>query len=195
MKALVIGATGTIGMAVADALAAKHEVLRASRNGTELKVDISEPATIKGLFAKTGRVDAVVCCAGDARFGALDKLSDADFTYTLHNKLMGQVNLVRFGVDFVNDNGVFVLTSGIFSQKPMPGVPAIAIANGALESFARAAALDLPRGIRIVTIAPPFIKESAEKMGMTAPFSAAENAKAYVAVVEGKGTGEVIFPG
>ena len=105
------------------------------------------------------------------------------------------MNLVRYGIEHVNDGGVFILTSGLFSQKPMPGVPALAMANGALESFSRGAALDLPREIRINTISPPFIKETAERMNIEGGLPAAENAKAYVDVVEGKQNGEVIFTG
>jgi hypothetical protein len=40
-------------------------------------------------------LDAVASCAGEARFAPLDKLTDEDFLYSVHNKLMGQVNLVR----------------------------------------------------------------------------------------------------
>jgi NAD(P)-dependent dehydrogenase (short-subunit alcohol dehydrogenase family) len=103
---------------------------------------------------------------------------------------------VRAGLDSVNDGGVFVLTAGIFSTRPWPSTTAIAIANGALESFARAAALDLPRGVRIHTVSPPFINETAAAMGMpqAGQMSAADNAKAYVSLVEGTGTGTVVFP-
>ena len=77
----------------------------------------------------------------------------------------------------------------------MQGVPVLAMANGALESFGRAAALDLPRNIRINVISPPFIRETAEKMGMGGGLPAVENAKAYVDVVEGTQNGAVVFTG
>jgi len=193
MRIVVIGATGTIGAAVADALSAKHEVLRASRNGS-IRVDITKPDSIRAMYADVGKVDAVVSCAGSGAFKALTALTDEDIRATLDDKLMGQVNLVRFGVDHVNDGGVFLLTAGIFSKQPMPGVPALAMVNGALESFARGAALDLPRKIRINTISPPFIKETAEKMGFPGGLPAADNAKTYVEYVENDATGQVIFP-
>ena len=61
MKVIVIGATGTIGKAVADALAKHgHEVVRASRKSA-VKVDIEDAATLSALFAQTRDVDAVVC--------------------------------------------------------------------------------------------------------------------------------------
>ena len=197
MKLIVVGATGTIGSAVTSALEAKgHEVLRASRSSS-LSVDIKEPDSIRSLYREVGRVDGVICCAGNAAFEPLLELDDDDIDLSLRDKLMGQVNLVRFGAEHVNDDGVFILTAGIFSQDPPPGVPAIAMVNGALESFARAAALDLPRGIRINTISPPFITETAREMGMSTEgtLSAEDNAKAYVELVEGDRSGQVVFPG
>ena len=192
MRILVVGATGTIGKAVADALAARHEVLRASRKA-DVTVDITIPDSIRDMYQRVGKLDAVVSCAGSGAFKPLAALTDEDIQSTLGDKLMGQVNLVRFGVRHVNDNGVFVLTAGIFSKRPMPGVTALAMVNGALESFARAAALDLPRGIRINTISPPFIQETARAMGLPGGLPAEENAKAYVALVEGNETGQVVF--
>lgn len=196
MRIVVIGKTGTIGKAVVDALAEKHEVVGVSRSG-EPRVDITDPASIRAMYEAVGQVDSVVCCAGDAAFGPLAELDDAGFETSLRSKLMGQVNLVRFGYEHVRDGGSFTLTSGIFSQKPWPGVPAIAMVNGGVESFARAAALDLDRGLRINVVAPPFIEETAAKMGMAdkGQLSAAENAKAYVALIEGDQTGQVVFPG
>jgi len=44
-------------------------------------------------------VDAVVSIAGQAAFRPLPALTDADFALGLNNKLMGQVNLVRFGIE------------------------------------------------------------------------------------------------
>lgn len=194
MRIVVVGASGTIGSAVADGLAAKgHQVLRASRSGA-VKVDLTDPASIHAMYESVGRVDGVVACAGMGRMGAVTTLTDADWAASIADKLMGNVNLVRFGIDRVNDNGVFVITAGIWSQKPPPGAAAIATLNGALESFARSAARDLPRGIRLVAISPPWIDESAQKMGQRGLLTAAQNARAYVTAVEGKSTAEVVYP-
>ncbi len=127
MKVLVIGATGDVGKAVADAFAERHEALRASRNAPDanLRVDIADPASIKGLYERVGMVDAVVCCAGSGRFGPLQKLTDDDFAFTIANKLMGQVNVVRFGIDHVRDGGVFLLTAdGKGTIRLLPGFTA-----------------------------------------------------------------------
>jgi NAD(P)-dependent dehydrogenase (short-subunit alcohol dehydrogenase family) len=197
MRVLVVGASGTIGSAVASAFdASGHEVLRGGRQG-DVRVDISDARSIATMYEQLGKVDGVVCCAGAGAFASLSDLTDEQIQSTLGGKLLGQVNLVRSGLAHVNDGGVFVLTSGIFSQRPIPGVSALAMANGAIESFVKAAALDLPRGIRIGALSPPFITETAQKMGMptTGTLSAAEAARAYVAFATGRDTGAVLFPG
>jgi len=183
-----------IGAAVAKALVARHEVLRASHSKSELTVDITNVDSIKGLLAKVGRVDAIVSTAGQAAFGPLLQLSDADFSLCLTNKLMGQVNLVRHSAEFLNDGGSFILTGGIMSRQPMSGGAAISMVNAALEGFGHAAALELPRGIRINVIAPGWVTETMEamKMDSSSGTPAAQVAEFYVKVVEGTMTGEVI---
>jgi NAD(P)-dependent dehydrogenase (short-subunit alcohol dehydrogenase family) len=194
MKILVVGATGTIGAAVVRALEARHEVIRASQSRSALTVDLADPASIKRLYERVGRVDAVVSAAGQAAFRPLLTLSDADFALGLTNKLMGQVNLVRFGVDMLADGGSFTLTSGILSRQPMPGGAAISMVNAGLEGFVRAAALDLPRGVRINVVAPGWVRVTlvAMKMDPSSGVPAAEVAQTYVRSVEGSMTGQIL---
>src|ERR1700686_123691 len=193
MRILIIGATGTIGAAIAQALDARHEVLRASLSRSALAVDLADPDSIKRLYAKVGTVDAVVSAAGRAAFGPLLALSDEDFALSLTNKLMGQVNLVRFGVDALADRGSFTLTSGFLSRFPAPGSAAISLVNAGLEGFVRAAALDLPRGLRINAVAPGWVYETlvALKRDPSTGAPAARVAQAYVKSVEGGMTGQI----
>jgi len=196
MRIIVVGASGTIGTAVADALAARrHDVVRASRRGGE-PVDLSDPPSIDAMYRRVGTVDAVVSCAGHARYGkALAELTSDDLAFSVTSKLLGNIELVRRGVDHVADRGVFVLTAGIWGRDPPPGACAPAIVNGGLEAFARAAARDLPRGIRVVTISPPLLTETAAVIGGRGVLSAAGNAAAYVDAVEGVATGAVVYNG
>ncbi|HEX2203931.1 MAG TPA: NAD-dependent epimerase/dehydratase family protein [Longimicrobium sp.] len=127
MRVIVVGASGTIGRAVAEALDGEHEVLRASRSSGDLRVDLASADSIRRMYDAAGEVDAVVCCAGSARFKPLRELSDDDFAFSLGNKLMGQVNLVRLGVGRVRAS--FTLTSGVLGQEPMPGSAAISVVN------------------------------------------------------------------
>src|SRR5271157_946577 len=129
MKVIVIGATGTIGKAVVQAIGNRHDVIPVSGSKSMIKVDIADSLSITKMFQATGQVDAVICAAGLAKFGPMMTLTDADFALGLDNKLLGQVNLVRLGMEHMSDNGSFTLTSGILSRKPMKGSAAISMVN------------------------------------------------------------------
>jgi NAD(P)-dependent dehydrogenase (short-subunit alcohol dehydrogenase family) len=197
MRILVVGATGTIGRAVVEALSkAGHDVVGATSKSTPLTVDISDPRSITSLYSRVGKVDAVVSAVGAARFKPLAELADEDFAFSLRNKLMGQVNLVRYGMEHVNDRGSFTLTSGILARTPMPGSGAVSLVNAGLEGFTRAAALEAPRGIRVNIVAPPWVTETLAKLGMDTSIglSAETVARAYVESVTGSRSGVVIEP-
>lgn len=194
MKVLLIGASGTIGQAVAEALATHHEVVRVARSQGEYQVDITSKESLQQLFSSIAPFDAVVCAAGAARFNPLESLTDEDFQFSLDNKLMGQVNIVRVGANYINDNGSFTLTSGVLAREPIPGSAAISLVNAGLEGFARAATIKLPRGIRVNVVSPPWVNETLAARGMDLPggMPAAEVARAYVESVESQRSGEVI---
>jgi NAD(P)-dependent dehydrogenase (short-subunit alcohol dehydrogenase family) len=193
VKIVVIGATGTIGKAVAEALAKRHEVVRVSRSGP-VKADIEDARSLASLFETVAGIDAVVCCAGSAAFKPLPQLTDADFQASLRSKLMGQVNLVRAAMAHVRDGGSITLTSGVLAHEPMPGGAAISLVNAALEGFVTGAAIELPRGLRLNVVSPPWISETlaALKMHPKGGLPAAACAKAYVAAVEGTDRGATL---
>jgi NAD(P)-dependent dehydrogenase (short-subunit alcohol dehydrogenase family) len=192
MRILVVGGTGTVGSAVADALERRsHEVVRVgARQGTP-RVDIEDPDSIRRLYGSVDPVDAVVCAAGVAVFGALPDLDDAAFAKSIASKVMGQVNLVRMGIDRVTEGGSFTLTTGTLSQRPTPGASAVAMAGGAVESFVCAAALDLEGRYRVNAVSPGWVAESRVKAGLE-PMPgiwAADLAAYYVRCVEGDVSG------
>lgn len=193
MKILVIGATGTIGKAVADRLSNNHQIIAASYRDSDVAVDLGNTDSIKAMFEQTGSVDAVISTAGLANFGPLAEHSDTDYSLALNNKLMGQINLVRIGQAFVNNGGSITLTSGILSRQPMPGSASISMVNGALESFVKAAALEL-ENIRVNVVAPAFVKETMAMMGMdsTHGISAADTSIAYDVAIHGTMHGETL---
>lgn len=193
MRVILIGGTGTIGREVARALA-NNDVVTASRSGGMLRVDISDPASVEVMFREAGSFDAVVCAAGSARFGPLDDLEYDDFLFSFRSKLMGQVNLVRIGRRYINENGSFTLTSGVLAREPMPGSSAVSMVNAALEGFVRAAQLELERGVRVNVVSPVWVQETLLAMGRSAAegMPAALVARAYVASVTGTMKGAVL---
>jgi NAD(P)-dependent dehydrogenase (short-subunit alcohol dehydrogenase family) len=197
MRILLVGATGTIGQAVVAALAARHDIIPASRDKAHEKVDLSDPISIRALLKRVGRVDAIISAAGQAAFKPLAELKDEDFAFSIGNKLMGQVNLARFGLATLAENGSVTLTSGVLAQQPIPGSAAISLVNAGLEGFARAAALEAPRGIRVNVVSPPWVAETLQAMGwppVPGALPAAVVARSYVESVEGRMTGQVISP-
>lgn len=193
MRICVVGGTGTIGSAVADALSDRHEVVRVGKTSGEHRVDLGSKESIEALYEAVGPVDAVASAAGLAAFGELDALSDDDFRLGLENKLMGQIDLVRVGLEHVNDGGSFTLVSGILSREPTPGSAAVSPANAGVEAFAGAAALEMPRGMRVNVVSPPWVAETLEELGRdpAAGMPADEVARAYLESVEGERNGEV----
>jgi NAD(P)-dependent dehydrogenase (short-subunit alcohol dehydrogenase family) len=196
MRILLIGATGTIGRAVAAALRLRHDVVEASRHKARHHVDIADPDSIRSLYESVGHVDAVVSAAGQAAWKPLAELTDADFAFSLRNKLMGQVNVVRIGVHWVRDAGSFTLTSGILAHQPSPGSAAVSVVNAGVEAFATAAALELARGLRVNVVSPPWVRETLQAMGRdpAGGLPAADVARSYVESVEGTRTGAILTP-
>src|SRR5947209_3284370 len=195
MRILIVGATGTIGRAVASALRARHEVIAVSRSAAQYPADITDKASLEKAFAEVGKVDAIISAAGSAVFKPLAALADADFEKCLQDKLMGQVNVLRVGRQHVRPGGSITITSGLLAADPMPGSAAISMVNAGLEGFGRAAALELgSERIRVNVVSPPWVTETliAYKMDPTNGLPAAVVAKAYVSSVEGDGTGLII---
>jgi len=145
------------------------------------------------MFEEVGHVDAVISTAGVAAFAGFDDLTDKDYQTALNNKLMGQINLLRLGKGFINEGGSITLTSGVLSREPMHGSSVISMANGALESFVKAAALEIGN-FRLNVVAPVFVKETMAMMGMDTEsgLSANDTAKAYMASVTGTMHGQTL---
>jgi NAD(P)-dependent dehydrogenase (short-subunit alcohol dehydrogenase family) len=193
MKFLVVGSTGLIGSYVVKALAKHGQVIGVSRT-TQIKVDVKDPDSIKMMFEKVGRVDAVAACIGKVVFKPITELAYEDYLISFKDKALGQVELVRAGIEFVNDGGCFTLMTGVLARDPIPSSSAAALANGAIESFTLAAAIDLPRGLRINTVSPNVLIEASSYHAKFAGYhqvSAQSVADAYVKSILGRQTGQI----
>ncbi|MBC8742772.1 short chain dehydrogenase [Paraburkholderia sp. UCT31] len=194
MRILVVGATGLLGSHIVRLLATEHDVVGASRKGSALRVDLSDKRSIEAMYAQAGNFDAIICAAGSAKFAPLAALGDEDFSFSLANKLMGQVNLVRCGVDHVSQGGSFTLTSGVLAQQPMEGSAAVSIVNAGVEAFARSAALELRGKARVNVVSPGWVAETLESMGRdpSQGVPAEIVAQAYKRTLGGSASGEVV---
>lgn len=194
MKVLVVGGTGAIGQGVVAALSADHEVIVVSRAGDH-RVDITDPDSITRLYESVGQLDAVTCTAGVTPFKPLPDLTRGDFLDGLGDKLLGQIELVRQGLDRLTDGGSFTLIAGITSHDPIPTGAVAGTVSGAIEAFVRCAAIELPRGLRINAVSPTVLEESWDAYGSSfpgyKPTPVVEVGRAFLKSVAGAQTGQI----
>ncbi len=196
MRILVIGGTGTIGKTIVKHFAADHEVLVAGRRSKDYKVDIADTKSIKALFKKTGKLDAIICAAGEAKWAPFKELSEADYHIGLRSKLMGQVNVVRIGRKRLRRKGSITLTTGILADDPVYQTASAAMVNGGIHSFVQAVALEMKKGIRVNVVSSGVVMDAYHKYESYfpghPPIPMDKMMLGYVRSVEGKGTGEII---
>ena len=196
MKLLIIGGNGTIGKKVSERLSQKHEVLIAGRNSGDVTVDFADVNSIKSMFENIGKLDGIICIAGDAKWDKFDSLSEDDFYIGIKSKLMGQVNTVRIGKNYLNQGGSITLSTGILADDPVDMTTSAAMVNGAIHSFVKAVELELENGIRINVVCSDLVEDSYEKYkdyfpGNT-PVPMHKIVDGYVKSVEGKISGRII---
>ncbi|MEU8826888.1 short chain dehydrogenase [Streptomyces sp. NPDC048636] len=195
MRILVIGAAGKLGAAVTKTLAGRgHEVLTAGRRSGELRYDITDPERITELYERAGRLDAVVSAAGDVPYKPVTELAPEDYLSAFRGKVLSQLELVRQGVPRIAGRGSFTLITGVLAREPIPTGAAASMANGAVEAFVRAAAIEIAPQ-RINAVSPTVFTESLADYGDffpgMEPVDLARVAQAYVRSVEGAQTGQI----
>jgi NAD(P)-dependent dehydrogenase (short-subunit alcohol dehydrogenase family) len=196
MRILVVGGEGTVGKAAISGFSKGHEIVKAGRKSGDVQVDVNDEKSVAAMYAKVGKVDAVVACTGHSYFGPVLGMTPTQFLDGLKDKVMGQVNLVLLGLAHVNDGGSFTLTSGILSRDPVRQGSNAAACDGALDAFVISAAIEMPRGIRINAVSPGLLADAAQKYdGYFPGHNAVSNQRvslAFAKSVEGAVTGQII---
>src|SRR6201981_2838947 len=196
MKIILIGANGKIGELIQKALAgAGHEIVKVGRKSGDFRVEIENRESIRKLYESVGSFDAVAIAAGEVAFAPLSELTAENWQFSLGSKLMGQINLVQEAIPFINERGSFTLVSGVLNEEPIFAGVAGATVSGALEGFVRAAAVELPKGLRINLVNPTILKESEAQFGPfflgMIPVEGWGVAQAYKLAIWGAQTGRV----
>ncbi len=200
MKIVVIGGTGTIGSKIVEHFSKIHQVLVAGRSSKKYPIDIADTRSIKRLFKnikkEQGKIDAIICAAGEAKWAPFKDLSETDYHIGLRSKLMGQVNVVRYGRKILKKRGSITLTTGVLADDPVYQTASAAMVNGAVHSFVQAAALEMKKKIRLNVVSSGVVIDAYDKYESYfpghPPIEMDKMMHGYVRSVEGRGTGQVI---
>ncbi len=200
LRIFLVGASGTLGRAVANELGGRHKIISGGRRNADVTIDVTDPASIEAAMARVGEMDAVVCVTGRVNFVPLAEITAAPITTSIYHlgladKLMGQVNVALAARPHLREGGSITLTTGVLSDQPIAAGSSASMVNGALEAFVRAAAVELPRSLRINAVSPGVLSESMAQYGSFfrgfEPVPVARAALAYSRSVEGLQTGQI----
>ena len=174
LRILVIGASGVLGRAIVAELSPRHDIVSAGSKSGDVRIDIADPASIEAGLKAAGSLDAVACAAGAVNFHPLSAIKPAPLAQSsyglgLADKLMGQVNLALCARDHLRDGGSITLIAGVLADIPIAAGSSASMVNGALESFVMAAAIEMPRGIRINAVSPTVFEESMARLRAVLP--------------------------
>jgi len=197
MKIIIVGATGTMGKYLANAFEKEHEVIKAASKNADIAVDITSAESIENMYKKAGAFDALVCTAGPTYVGPWKKMTDKEFRKGVEGKMMGQINLVLIGQHYINPKGSFSLITGALTHEPQLNFANASAANGAVEAFVRAAAIELENGIRINAVSPTVIEDSPQYFPFfpgDIPVTMQQLEYGFRKAVFGANTGQVIKP-
>lgn len=197
MRIIIVGASGTMGKHLTSVFEEEHDVIKADRNGQDIKMDITSPESIENMYKQAGEFDAVVCTAGPTYVGPWKTLTDKQFRQGVEGKMMGQINLVLIGQHHIKPKGSFTLITGELTHHPQLNFANASAANGAVEGFVRAAAIELEHGIRINAVSPTVIEASPQYFPFfpgDIPVTMKELEYGFRKSIFGAGTGQIIKP-
>ena len=164
-KIIIFGGTSGIGEAATKIMSEKGaaEIIAISRNPDKMtnvpenvtleKIDVLDEEALKSFFKNQGEFDVLINCAtgGTRAVGPFLKM-DLEGYRSSFAKLWGYTNVVRYGTEYLTNNGNIVLVSGSPARKCRPGQIAISSVGGAVEAFARGIAPEIaPKRINIVS--------------------------------------------
>ena len=197
MKILLVGATGRLGTAVGGALTGRgHEVVTVGRTAGDVRADVADPEQAARVFSDVGDLDAVASAAGDVPYKRIVDMTPEDYLRAYRGKVAAQIELVRQGTRHIAERGSFTLIAGVLNRDPIVTGSAAAMVNGAVDSFVRAAAIEIAPQ-RINAVSPTVFTESMAEYGDlfpgVTPVDVDRAAAAYIRSIEGAETGQVFL--
>jgi short-subunit dehydrogenase len=175
-RALVTGATGGLGQAIARGL---HErgarlVLTGRRadvlaelggelDAEQVVADLASAADAERLVAEVGEVDVLIANAGLSSSGLLTTLSADEVDRAIDVNLRVPLHLARLlGAGMAQrGGGQIVFVSSLSGMSGQPGSAVYSATKFGLRGFAQALRAELrPRGVGVSTVLPGFIRDA-----------------------------------
>ncbi len=170
-SALVAGATGGLGSAIARQLADRGATLTlvsrsqerldrldvpGQRQALDLRTPVAATEAVELARSNAGRLDAVVNAVGVVAFGPVDELTvDVIEELFLSNTFVSMF-LAKAALDALEPGGVLVNLSGVIAEQNLPGMSAYGASKAAVRSFDEALAREARRRkIRVIDARPP----------------------------------------
>lgn len=194
---LVVGATGSIGHAVAVELSTQGASLMVTGRNVDrlaaLSAELSVDSVVADISSETGRkdlievlpsLDGVVFAAGVSPLAPVRYLKEADLEACFQINAFMPLLLVRdlLKAKKINKGASIVFLSSVSASKGTAGYAAYSGSKAALEASARCLAVELaPKGIRVNCIAPGMVEsDMSDGFAENASADALEaHAKAY----------------
>jgi short-subunit dehydrogenase len=178
-KALLTGATGGLGRAIAHGLAARGAALALSGRNAEaldelaaelpggehlvIPADLAEPGAALKLIADAGQVDVLVANAGLPASGRLDGFSQEEVERALRVNLEAPVRMARELIPTMQERGEghLVFISSISGKAATARASLYAATKFGLRGFALCLRDDLrPAGVGVSVITPGAIRDA-----------------------------------
>jgi short-subunit dehydrogenase len=178
-RALLTGATGGLGRAIAEALAERGatlllsarkrdalEELAASLPGSDhevLPADLDEPGAAEKLAAEAGEVDVLVANAGLPAAGQVDDFTSEQLSRALRVNLESPMLMARalYPAMLERGSGHLVFVSSLAGKAASPGSAIYNATKFGLRGFALGVRQDLaPRHVGVTVIYPGFIRDA-----------------------------------
>jgi NAD(P)-dependent dehydrogenase (short-subunit alcohol dehydrogenase family) len=118
--------------------------------------DIADEADVVRMLDAAGEFDHLVATAVDAAYQPITELALDEAQRVLRSKLVGALLLSKHAGRRINPSGSLTFTSGIAAYRPSPGGAVVAAVNGALDSLARALAIELAP-VRVNVVSPGWV--------------------------------------
>ena len=167
---LVVGSSGGIGQATAEAFArAGARVVAAGRSGGKLDaaasaiggeaaaLDFTDDKAVEAFFAARNPFDHVVVAAASTKTGPVGVLALEDAQAAMDSKFFGAYRIARSAT--IRDGGSLTFVSGFLLTRPSATSVLQGAINAALEALARGLALERAP-VRVNTVSPGLVDTS-----------------------------------